>query len=85
MGDAIRITVLLFGPAARAAGADRVEVPVPKGATCEQVLAALIQAYPDLEELVGCGRLAVNHAFCPQDRVIEADDEVALITMVSGG
>jgi len=79
------IPVLLFGPAARAAGRDRIEIRVPEGSTCAQVREALVEAHPCLGELVGAGRLAVNHAFCPEDRVIEAGDEVALITMVSGG
>ncbi len=79
------ISVLLFGPAARAAGCNRIEVRVPEGSTCAQVREALIEAHPGLGKLVGVGRLAVNHAFCSEDLVIEASDEVALITMVSGG
>lgn len=81
----VDVKVLLFGPAAAAAGRDRVEVRVRASPTCADVTAALAAAEPRLAAIAAAGRLAVNHEFAAAGRVIEAGDEVALISLVSGG
>ena len=84
----MEIGVLLFGPAAAAAGTHRLVVHAPSGATCASILKSLAAAEPRLQPIVepeGAARLAVNHAFAPPQQVIQDGDEVALIAMVSGG
>jgi molybdopterin converting factor small subunit len=81
------VSVQLFGPAAMAVGRERVAVRVQSGATCGDVLGAIRECEPKLRPFVapGVGRLAVNHAFTVEDRVVLEGDELALIAMVSGG
>ncbi len=79
------MNVLLFGPAARAAGAASTRVRVPASATVRMVLDALAAQRPEIAFALSGARLAVNHAFAQPTAVVHPDDEVALIAMVSGG
>jgi molybdopterin synthase catalytic subunit len=79
------VRVLLFGPEAAAAGRAFVDAPVDAGATAGRVKEAVGRAFPALARSVRSARLAVNAEFAPDDQVIEAGDEVALIGLVSGG
>ncbi len=83
--DASSVEVLLFGPAARAAGAATARVRVPDPATVRGVLQALAAQRPEIAFALPGARLAVNHAFVPADATVRPGDEVALIAMVSGG
>ena len=74
----------IFGPEAAALGSDRVCVGIQAGSTCGDVLRLLHSSFPDVC-LVGVHRLAVNHIFVGDGDVIDVDDEVALIGLVSGG
>lgn len=80
----MRVRVLLFGPAADAAGQGAVEVQLDADRTCAAVLDALARMR-GLGPLVPSCRLAVNHEFAPPHRTIRDSDEVALIGLVSGG
>ncbi len=85
-GSGGTVEVLLFGPLAARAGADRVTVPVPGlPLPCEAVREAVARAHPELSESLSLHRFAVNARFVPEDHPVEAGDEVALIGMVSGG
>ena len=79
------LEVLVFGPAALAAGADKVGVSVPESAAAGDVIAALHRHYPSLRFALESARLAVNHAFVSTDAPISATDELALISLVGGG
>ena len=81
----MQLTVLLFGPQARLADAKSLVVGVDKGATAADVLKALIVACPVLGESIGSSRLAINQEFAAPGDAVSADDELALIGMVSGG
>jgi molybdopterin converting factor small subunit len=83
--DGFSVNVLLFGPAARAAGADSARVHVPAAATVRIVLDALATQRPEIAFALPGARLAVNHAFAQADALVTVDDELALIAMVSGG
>lgn len=78
-------TILLFGPASSTIGQDRVVVEVDGLRTADEIKVEICRAFPAIEGLVQVGRLAVNQGFASGDRLIEADAEIALITMVSGG
>ena len=84
----MEIEVLIFGAAAVRAKTDRVTVVVRDRPTVRNVLAVLHEqhsalrfALPPLQS----ARLAVNHTFAHADHEISAADEVALVTLVSGG
>lgn len=81
----MRLEVLLFGPAARVAGGDRVVVAVRDGATVSQVLSAMAEQHPPLAAALRSARLAVNQAFARADEPVRASDELALIALVGGG
>jgi len=82
----VKINVLVFGPLAQRAGCRMIMLDLPDGCvTCRQVRAALVQTVPRLAEVLPGCRLAVNHEYADDDRVVTGQDEVALIGMVSGG
>ncbi len=79
--------MLIFGPAASAAGSDRLRVRFADGESpsAGEVLAALAREHPDVGFALGGARLAVNQAFAAAETRIVAGDEVALIALVGGG
>lgn len=77
--------VLIFGPAAQAAHADRVAVRLPAAATARDVLAALADQHPRLRFALPAARLAVNHRFAQEAAPVRPGDELALIALVGGG
>lgn len=90
----MKIEVLVFGAASRAAKADRVVVEVSDVPTVREVLAAMEAQHPSLRYALPpaeTGRLAVNQTFATGDHPIrpgpveQGGDEVALITLVGGG
>jgi len=80
----MRCDVLLFGPAARMAGRDRITVDA-RGPAVRDVLAAIAVGHPGLAPALGAARLAVNHVLAAPDAEIRAGDEVALIALLGGG
>jgi len=81
----MNVRVLLFGPPAMAAGVDSVTVSAVDAATCEQVMAALGEQFPTLRPFTRGSRLAINAEYVDEKTLVAAGDEVALISMVSGG
>ena len=82
---ACSITVKLFGPQAKLAGAREVQVELARPATAGDVLAALAGHVPALAASMASSRLAVNKAFAQPADPVDPADEVALIGMISGG
>lgn len=80
----MRCDVLLFGPAARMAGRERITVDA-RGTTVRDVLAAIALGHPELAPALGAARLAVNHAISSPETTITPGDEVALIALLGGG
>jgi len=81
----LQYTILLFGPAATATGADRIEIESPEPCSCDELKALIARVQPVLDEHLEIGRLAVNQRFVVPTTRIDPADEIALITMVSGG
>lgn len=81
----LQYTVLLFGPAAVATGTDRVVFDSLEPFSVDTLKAAMAQQFPQLTELLEVGRLAINQGFVTGDTLVAQGDEIALITMVSGG
>lgn len=74
----MQLTVRLFAGLRERAGADRVTVDLPDGATAADLLAAL-----DLAPRACI--VAVDREYVPADRVLDPRAEVALVPPVSGG
>lgn len=81
----MEVRILLFGPAADAAGAGRVTIRLDGERTVAALSDAIVRAHPALATAVREGRFAVNHAFASPSTTIRPEDEVALIALVSGG
>jgi molybdopterin converting factor small subunit len=84
----VTVEILIFGPAAAAAKADRLSVTLPDGSqpgTAADVLHALAAQHPILKSVLATARLAVNHTFAKPDTRIRPGDELALIALVGGG
>ena len=82
----MRISVQLFGPAAQRIGGRCVAVSFDEEAvSCGALRERLAAIEPRISELLSSHRLAVNHEFAEDERIIADGDEVALIGLVSGG
>jgi molybdopterin converting factor small subunit len=81
----MRYTVKLFGPQAVKAGTREVQLDLPDVATAADVLQALRERCPQIRDSVSASRLAVNQELASPELTIKANDEIALIGMVSGG
>lgn len=77
--------VLLFDVLRRSVGHAEVTAEVPDGATGADLLAVLAEAHPSIAAHRPVIRLAVNLHYVPLSTLLAPDDEVALITPVSGG
>jgi MoaE-MoaD fusion protein len=74
----VRISVRLFAGLRERAGADRVEVELPEGASVADLLAAMELAPRSCI-------VALNREYAAEDALIAETDEVALVPPVSGG
>jgi molybdopterin converting factor subunit 1 len=78
------ITVLLFASYADAFGRSRLDVTAPAGTTVAD-LVARVRSDGGAAQLPPRPAVAVNCEYAAYDRVLSADDEVALIPPVAGG
>jgi molybdopterin synthase catalytic subunit len=81
----LEVVVLFLGPAHDLAGLDRCCHQLPEGATIAILRQVLATGYPELRKRLPSIRIAVQSHFVPDDHVLRAGDEVALIPPVSGG
>ena len=83
----MKYVVLLFGPYADAAGADRVELLFDSdhSRTAAEINSALAEQAPAMAPMLSAARLAVNNRLADRDQVVTATDELALIGLVGGG
>lgn len=81
----LALTIRLFALLRDQLGQDVVDVEVPAGTTVADLVHAIRKQEPRLAPFLEVSRVAVNLAFAPKDRVLEAGDEVALIPPVGGG
>jgi MoaE-MoaD fusion protein len=80
----VRISVRLFAGLRERAGADRVEVELPEGASVADLLAAM-GTTPVGELAPRSCIVALNREYASEDAVVGESDEVALVPPVSGG
>lgn len=76
----MRVRVRLFAQLRERAGADELELELPEGALCRDVLERVGDLTAGLPVV-----LAINHEYADRDQRLHAGDELALIPPVSGG
>jgi molybdopterin synthase catalytic subunit len=76
----VEVTVFLFAMLRERAGARTLTIELPEGARVSDALAALGDLAAGLPLV-----MAVNREYAPEDHVLDAGDELALIPPVSGG
>jgi molybdopterin converting factor small subunit len=82
----MNVTVKLFGAQAQLVGRREVVVLLDEtDATCAALRRGLAAAEPQLESSLTVSRFAINHEFADDQQSLSAEDEVALIGMISGG
>ena len=81
----MRVRVRVFSALRSRFGSSEVEVEVPDNATGAELLDLLVAEHPSFAPYRSIVRLAVNRRYTPEDVELGEDDEVALITPVSGG
>jgi molybdopterin converting factor subunit 1 len=77
------VRVRLFASYREAAGTNRLETPLPTGATVSDLIDQLALSLPALKKAPGM--VAVNHSYVQPDFELHDGDEAALIPPVSGG
>ena len=81
----MEISVRLFHTTADMMGSSRLTLNVDEPATCGELRQKLAECYPSLAARLPSLRFAVNHEFAADEDPVTAQDEVALIGLVSGG
>jgi molybdopterin converting factor subunit 1 len=79
------VSIRLFARARDLAGADRVTLRVPAGATVGEVRRRLAAERPALAGLVERSAVAIKDAFAEDSETVPVDAEMALLPPVSGG
>ena len=81
----MRVKVLFFGAARDAVGQSERELVLTGVTTSSQVLAKLIEQFPDLGRFGNSLLFAVNQEYAREDREVKDGDELAVFPPVSGG
>ncbi len=84
-GAPIVVSVLFFAAARHGAGADHVELALPRGATVSDALALLAERHPALRELLPSLLAAINEEWAPRTATLREGDTLAVMPPVSGG
>lgn len=81
----MRLEIRLFARLRDLHGQDRLAVEVPAGATVAELRRAIAREHPGLAEFLPSARVAASLRMVTDARVLNADEELALIPPVSGG
>jgi MoaE-MoaD fusion protein len=85
MSDTIKITVLLFGQAREATGAENIELSLEEGATVESAFVALKSLHPRLAAMERSLMFAINEEYASREQSLSNADRLAILPPVSGG
>lgn len=81
----ITVTVKLFATLRQQAGWSEQKISAPIGSTLGELMALLMQSYPDLKLTGRAVYAAVNQNYAKQEHLLNDQDEVAIFPPVSGG
>jgi len=85
MAAAVEVKVLFFAKARELVGCSSSSCSLPSNCTSDQLLAALLTAFPSLEALGGAFVLSLNEEYVEGDLTLRTNDELAVIPPISGG
>ena len=81
----MNIRVLLFAQCSDIVGSRNAVVDMEDGSTVQDLMNHFIMQYPKLKGLDRSMMLSVNQEYVDRGQVLRDNDEVAMITPVSGG
>ena len=81
----ITVTVILFASAKDIAGTSDLKLSLENGAHAGAVIDTLAAMFPRFAEWKTSLRIAVNQEYVGSDRRLSHNDEIAIISPVSGG
>lgn len=80
----MKVKILAFGISKDILGASSIEIELEQQATVEALKDKLLSDYQNFKELTSL-MIAVNSEYAAKDKVLNENDEIALIPPVSGG
>lgn len=80
-----RVRVRLFAILRESVGKETVELEVPEGASCQELVSQFDLEFGPFEGLLKRSFIAVNGEYSPPAAPVSPGDEVALLPPVSGG
>jgi len=81
----MKITVKFFAAHRKAAGRSQVDLEMPPSSTVQDLLDALVERYPHLEDRLPFTTVSVNHRQAHPDRDLREEDQVSLFPPIGGG
>ena len=81
----MNVRVLLFAQCSDIVGSRELSIDIDEGSTVQRLVEHLLEQYPGLRGLERSMMLSVNQEYVEREQVLVENDEVALITPVSGG
>lgn len=81
----MKVEVQFFSRLRDLTGASRIERESPEGETVGDLLGALYQTYPGLDEWDGLLLLAIGLEYAERDQVLHEGDTVSVMPPVQGG
>ncbi|OEG00040.1 molybdopterin converting factor [Vulcanibacillus modesticaldus] len=81
----MKVTIKFFAGIAESVGKREHTIQVNQESTVKDILAVLIDEFPQAKDLIDKSMVSINHDFAKLDQKIIESDEIALIPPVSGG
>ena len=81
----MKVRVRCFAAAREIVGKSELTVDLPEGSTLTQLFDQIQRQFPRLQGLAGSLLFSVNREYATAEKLLVAEDEVALIPPVSGG
>lgn len=81
----MKINIIMFAVAREIVGESSVELELPDNSTIRQLKNALVDRYPDLQEIVDRSAFSINQEYANDEQEVPDDAEIGMIPPVSGG
>ncbi len=79
------LSIKLFASIRQAMNSDEIKINIDNGITVLQMKEIIFETFPNLKKLNISFFVAINHKYSKDSDVIDTNDEIALIPLVSGG